>query len=98
MNRTTFTVPTGSKNALLTFQGLNYRADIVVNGVMVANASTVAGAYRYFDFDVTKYITIGMPATLQVTVYPPNDQVCCSCLCWVVALFAAPVVVWCLQV
>jgi hypothetical protein len=46
-----------------------------VNGMTVANNTTVAGAYRYYDFDITRFVEFGETSTLEVVVYPPNDPV-----------------------
>lgn len=73
--RTSFVADASAGHALLWFKGLNYRADVVVNGVTVANNTTIAGAYRYYDFDVTNVLKFGEVTTLEVVVYPPNDPV-----------------------
>ena len=54
--------------ALLTFEGLNYRANIWVNGALVATNSTVAGAYRYFDIDATAALAKGEKDTGAVAI------------------------------
>ena len=40
------------KNIWLHFDGINYRANIWVNGKQVANSTQVAGAYRTYEFNV----------------------------------------------
>ena len=39
--------------AMLTFEGLNYRANVWVDGKLLATNVTTAGAYSYFDVDAT---------------------------------------------
>ena len=46
-------VAAGRARAVLTFRGVNYRASIWVNGVLLANSSRVEGAFRYHDVDAT---------------------------------------------
>jgi exo-1,4-beta-D-glucosaminidase len=61
--------------AILTFKGINYRANVWVNGVLVAPISTIEGAFRYFDVDMTTALLAGggtAPA-LAVEVYRSYD-------------------------
>ena len=39
--------------SLLTFKGLNYKANIWMNGKQIGFVSDVVGSFRYFDFDVS---------------------------------------------
>src|SRR4029077_3110934 len=59
--RTEFSVPasTGEKNRWLNFLGINYRANIWVNGQKIASADDVAGTYRSYEFDVSKALAPG---------------------------------------
>lgn len=55
--RTTFKVELRSKeHVLLSFDGICYRANIWLNGHLVAGKDEVAGTYRQFTFDVTPYV------------------------------------------
>lgn len=61
--RTTFkvdslklTVDSLKPHVLLSFDGICYRANIWLNGHLVAGKDKVAGTYRQFTFDVTPYI------------------------------------------
>jgi exo-1,4-beta-D-glucosaminidase len=53
----------------LHFDGINYRADIYVNGTRVADRERVAGAFRTYAFDVTDLVHAGSNA-IAVRVYP----------------------------
>lgn len=55
----------------LLFDGLNYRADVWLNGVKIADKATVAGTFRTFDLDVTAHLRKGVNA-LAVEVHPPQ--------------------------
>jgi exo-1,4-beta-D-glucosaminidase len=57
--RTTFVVPEGQPVHTLIFKGINYRADIWVNGEKVADKSQVVGMYNSFEFDVTRFVHPG---------------------------------------
>ena len=57
--RTTFTAPPGREVYSLIFKGINYRADIWLNGHKVANRATVVGMYDEFEFNVTEFIVPG---------------------------------------
>src|SRR5947207_8061074 len=54
--RPEFTVPISAqgKSEWLHFDGLNYRANVWVNGEKVGDAHDVAGTFRVFEFDVSK--------------------------------------------
>ncbi|MBR4921533.1 MAG: beta galactosidase jelly roll domain-containing protein [Prevotella sp.] len=55
--RTTFKVESRLKeHVLLSFDGICYRANIWLNGHLVAGKDEVAGTYRQFTFDVTPYV------------------------------------------
>ncbi|HUX84997.1 MAG TPA: hypothetical protein VMV20_07165, partial [Chitinophagaceae bacterium] len=41
------------------FNGINYRADVWLNGHLVAGADSVAGSFRMFTLDVTPYVKPG---------------------------------------
>ncbi len=68
--RTTFTAPAGRVVYSLIFKGINYRADIWVNGHKVADRSQVVGMYNSFEFDVSKYIKLTERNVLAVKVTP----------------------------
>jgi exo-1,4-beta-D-glucosaminidase len=47
------------KNISLSFNGVNYRADLWINGKLVAGKDTFAGTYRMFTFKVNDYVKEG---------------------------------------
>ena len=53
--RTTFDMPRTwrDKKVWLKLDGINYRADVWVNGVKVADHDTIVGMFRRFKFDIT---------------------------------------------
>ncbi|QEC69808.1 hypothetical protein FRZ67_21820 [Panacibacter ginsenosidivorans] len=56
--RKTFELPVGEKNktVILTLHGINYKANLWVNGVLVKDSSVIKGPFRIFDLDITKFI------------------------------------------
>jgi exo-1,4-beta-D-glucosaminidase len=68
--RTTFTAPAGHSTYQLNFPGINYRAEIWLNGHLVAGADKVVGMYVDHDLDVTPWIDPGQTNTLAVKVIP----------------------------
>jgi exo-1,4-beta-D-glucosaminidase len=71
--RTTFRVPApmAGKRVSLHFDGINYRANIWLNGHRVADSTRVAGTYRRYELDVTDAIKRNEANTLAVEVFAP---------------------------
>src|SRR6266404_7099741 len=68
--RTTFTAPANRESYSLIFKGINYRADIWLNGHRVATRSQAAGMYNAFEFTVTDFIVAGGTNVLAVKITP----------------------------
>jgi len=62
----------GLSRTRLAFDGINYRANIWLNGRKVADAREVKGAFRRFEFDVTDIVLTEGVNTLAVEVFPPK--------------------------
>ncbi len=43
----------------MAFRGINYRAEIWINGKKVAGSEQVVGAFRRYEFDVTAFVHVG---------------------------------------
>ena len=75
--RTEFQAPAGyqGKQVWLNFDGINYRANIWLNGRQIADSKTVVGAFRVYEFNVTDLFKPGAMNALAVEVYPeqPDD-------------------------
>ena len=73
--RKSFTLPASykGKTMWLNFRGINYRANIWLNGKQLANIEQVAGAWRTYEFDITKLAQPGGENALAVQVFPPTD-------------------------
>ena len=72
--RTEFRLPAEfqGKTLWLHFGGINFRANIWLNGHQVAGSDQVAGAYRVYEFDVTGDVNVGEANVLAVEVFPPQ--------------------------
>ena len=61
------------KTIWLNFGGINYRANIWLNGKQLAKSEDVAGAWRTYEFNITDYAVLGKPNVLAVEVFSPTD-------------------------
>jgi exo-1,4-beta-D-glucosaminidase len=71
--RTTFPTP-ALHGVVLHFDGINYRANIWLNGKKIAAAKDVAGAYRTYAFDVGSALASGGHNVLAVEVFAPSEK------------------------
>jgi exo-1,4-beta-D-glucosaminidase len=71
--RTTFDPQAGHTTYQLDFPGINYRAEIWLNGRLVADARQIVGMYVDHDLDVTAWIRPGQANTLAVKVTPERS-------------------------
>jgi exo-1,4-beta-D-glucosaminidase len=83
--RTQFTVPAATPGSdartILRLKGIGYRANVWLNGLAVADNSTIVGTFRYFELDITSFLvapTRGSAAeaanTLAVEVFRQYDR------------------------
>src|SRR5579884_1256109 len=74
--RTEFSVPAEykGKTIWLGFDGINYRANVWLNGRQIASADKMAGTWRLFDFDITSAARPGAPNALAIEVFPPRPR------------------------
>lgn len=59
-----------SKRFELIFDGINYRAEVWVNGHLVADSSQMVGMFAKYNFDVTRYIKANSNNAVAVKIYP----------------------------
>ncbi len=73
--RKEFTLPSAfaGRTVWLNFRGINYRANIFLNGKQIANSNEVAGAWRTYEFNVTSAIKPGTNV-LAVQVLAPTEN------------------------
>src|SRR5260370_137396 len=74
--RTEFTLPADydRKTKWLHFLGINYRANVWLNGQKIADANDVAGTFATFEFKVSKSLHAGQPNALAVEVSAPGEN------------------------
>ena len=74
--RTEFPTPAGlaNKAAWLHFLGINYRANVWLNGKKIADQSDVAGAYRSYEFRVDPLLNKSGKNALAVEVFAPEKN------------------------
>ncbi|MEI6862084.1 MAG: sugar-binding domain-containing protein [Verrucomicrobiota bacterium] len=68
--RTELTVPAGftGRRVWLNFEGINYAAEVWVNGV---KAGDITGAFIRGNFDITDHVRPGEKAAIAVLIHPP---------------------------
>jgi len=74
--RKAFMLPAGfkGKTVWLDFNGINYRANIWVNGRQIANVQQVAGAWRTYEFNITDVAKPGAQNVVAVQVWAPGED------------------------
>jgi beta-galactosidase/beta-glucuronidase len=70
--RSFFSVPAADagKRFQLIFKGINYRAEVWLNGKQVADSSEMVGMFAEYSLNVSKLIIPGMGNSLAVKIYP----------------------------
>jgi exo-1,4-beta-D-glucosaminidase len=75
--RTEFQLPAGyrDQNIWLHLDGVNFRANIWLNGKQIAGSDQIAGTFRLHELNIRDAIHVGQPNTLAVEVFPalPDD-------------------------
>jgi len=74
--RTEFKLPSDykGKTLWLDFDGVNYRANVWMNGVQIATSDQLAGTWRLFRFDATSAAKPGENNCLAIEVFPPQPR------------------------
>lgn len=70
--RTTFPVESVSEGQhfQLIFDGINYRAEVWINGHLVADSSQMVGMFAKYNFDVTKFVKPDAENCVAVKIFP----------------------------
>ena len=70
--RTEFSVPDSDKGkqVWLNFDGINYRAEVWLNGEMIADSSKMVGMFKRYKFNVTDAVKDDGTNYLAVKIYP----------------------------
>ncbi|WP_394825854.1 glycosyl hydrolase 2 galactose-binding domain-containing protein [Pendulispora albinea] len=72
--RTEFEVASTGGRTWLHFDGINYRANIWLNGKKIASETDIAGSYRRYNLDVTGIVKPGQRNALAVQVFAPRKN------------------------
>lgn len=74
--RKEFNVPESyvKKHLALHFPGINYRADVWVNGKKIADKKDVVGTYRIFEFDITRVAKVGDVNAVALEIFAPEKN------------------------
>jgi exo-1,4-beta-D-glucosaminidase len=74
--RTEFAAPTDAdqKTHWLDFLGINYRANIWLNGRKIADAKDVAGTFATFEFNISKSLRSGKANALALEIIAPGKN------------------------
>jgi len=74
--RKAFTVPAAykGKTIWLKFNGINYRANIFLNGKQIAKSDDVAGAWRTYEFNISSSAKPGGENVLAVQAFAPTEH------------------------
>ena len=62
----------GKRTTWLHFDGINYRANVWLNGEQIGAARDIAGMMRVFEFAVGKHLASGKANALAVEVFAPD--------------------------
>ena len=74
--RTIFSLPDTyrGKETWLKLHSINYRANIWINGKLVADTSSIEGAYRLYDLKITGAVRPGEKNCLAIEIFPPKPN------------------------
>jgi len=72
--RREFSLPTNVSQAWLYFKGINYRANLWVNGKQIGTSDRIVGTYRDFEFNITSALDSGGNNAVAVEVFPPDPN------------------------
>jgi exo-1,4-beta-D-glucosaminidase len=72
--RTSFRVPSTMRGRRITlnFDGINYRANVWLNGRRLADSTQIAGTYRRYEFDITDAVNANGANAVAVEVFAPT--------------------------
>lgn len=74
--RTEFKLPSDYKklHTWLQLHSINYRANVWLNGQLIADTTAIEGAYRLFKLDITKAALPGENNCLAIEIFPPKGM------------------------
>ncbi len=71
------------KTIWLGFDGVNYRANVWLNGRQIVDSKSMAGAFRLFRYDITRDVLPGARNALAIEITPPaTDDLAITFVDW----------------
>ncbi len=61
-------------NTWLKFHSINYKANIWLNGHLIADTVSVQGAYRLYNLNITEFAVAGGKNCLALEIFPPKGK------------------------
>lgn len=74
--RTQFPLPSSYKGneIWLKFHSINYKANIWLNGTLIADTTVIEGAYRLYNLNITDHALPGKENCLALEIFPPRGM------------------------
>src|SRR6266480_3623581 len=74
--RTQLRIPASyhGQNIWLHFDGINFRANVWLNGRQIATSDQIAGTFRTHELNITDVVKAGALNTLAIEVFPPQPD------------------------
>ena len=74
--RTEFSLPANfrNRNVSLHFAGINYRANVWLNGKQITDSTQIAGAYREYELNISQALKPGAANVLAVETFAPEPK------------------------
>src|SRR5438067_12016176 len=71
-----FTIPStlAGQRIYIHFDGINYRANLWVNGTEIANSTQLVGTYTQFEYDITSVAKIGAANAVALDITGPSSS------------------------
>lgn len=72
--RTVFNLPADfkGKNTWLKFHSINYKANIWLNGHLIADTTSIEGAYRLYNLNISEFAQAGDKNCLALEIFPAS--------------------------
>jgi exo-1,4-beta-D-glucosaminidase len=74
--RSVFSLPSSYKGMItwLKLHSINYKANIWLNGQQIADTTSIVGAYRLYDLNITAAVRTGEKNCLAIEIFPPRPN------------------------
>lgn len=62
-----------NKNVVLKLHGINYKANVWLNGALIADSTSIKGPFRIIELDITRHVNYGGKNVLALEILRPFD-------------------------